>query len=161
MRFLFLFPVLLLVFALPVLADGGGNRAEWGEFANLKVDKTRVDFEPYEGGQKHVQRFLWDTDDWTPQDWIKDDETPKDVIREFYSHGLIHKQFMNKRNIPVLVVGEPFNQLSGLDQRRVLKFVDYTFDITGAEEDGMFFVYYVENDKDPLGLYNRHGYQNY
>ncbi len=119
------------------------------------------DFEPYIGGEKIKQRSLWDGDDWTPQDWIHEEDDKRAVMRDLYEAKIITGQYTGKQKIPVLEVGEPFTQLSGFDQRRVLEFVDYVFGITTAEENGSFWVYFEANKSEPMGLYNKHGFQSY
>ncbi len=118
-------------------------------------------FEPYIGEQQIRQRSLWDGDHWTPEAWIEDAGDEKRIMRDLYASGIIVKQYTGKKNIPVLKVGEPFTRLSGIDQRRVLEFVDHVFEITTAEENGMFYVVYENDKKEPMGLYNQYGFQSY
>ncbi len=120
-----------------------------------------LDFKPYLGQQQIRQRSLWDGDAWTPEAWVKEAGDAKRIIRDFYETGIIVDQYENSDNIPVLKVGETFVRLSGVDRRRVLKFVDHTFGITTAEEFGMFYVYYDQNDEDPMGVFNKYGFQQY
>jgi len=118
-----------------------------------------LDFKPYLGDSKLTQRGLWDKDAWTPEAWIKDAGDEKRIMRDLYAADILSDQYTNGDNIPVLVVGQNFKRLSGLDQRRVLEFVDYVFKITSAEENGMFFVYYRENDDKEIGVYDKNGFQ--
>ncbi len=120
-----------------------------------------LDFKPYLGNQVLSQRSLWDNDTWTPEDWIKDAGDSKRIMRDFYAYDIISNQYTDGDNIPVLVVGDTFMRLSGLDRRRVLQFVDHVFQITTAEENGMFYVYHSKLDDDPLGVYNKYGLQQY
>ncbi len=119
------------------------------------------DFKPYLGNEKIGQRSLWDDDTWTPEAWIKDAGDEKRIMRDFYATGIIIEQYEDRDNIPVLEVGDKFIQLSGVDQRRILKFIDYIFEITSSEENGMFYIYYTKNSKEPLGIYNKYGFQAY
>lgn len=119
------------------------------------------DFDPYVGSQKLKQRTEKDQDSWTPADWIDNPGDEKIILRDFYKMGILEKQYMNKKNVPVLRVGEKFIQLSGFDQNRILAFVDYVFKITESEEFGMFYVYYYREDNEPLGTYNKSGFIQY
>ncbi len=120
-----------------------------------------LDFQPYFGEQKISHRSLWDQDTWTPEAWIKDAGSDKRILKNFYSAGIVTDQYSDGDNIPVLEVGDAFLQLSGTDQRRVLGFVDYVFEITASEENGMFYVYYYADDDEPMGLFNKYGFQSY
>lgn len=120
-----------------------------------------TDFQPYIGQQQLNQRSLWDGDTWTPEAWEKDAGDSRRIMRDFYAAGILTDQYSDSKNIPVLEVGEAFFLLSGIDQRRVLQFVDYVFEITTSEENGMFYVYYKLDDEKPAGLYNQYGFQSY
>lgn len=120
-----------------------------------------VDFHPYIGEEKIRQRSLWDGDNWTPEAWIKDAGDEKRIMRDLYAANILTEQYTDGDNIPVLEVGENFIKLSGVDQNRVLQFVDHIFQISTAEENGMFYVMYEKEDDEPLGLYNKYGFQKY
>lgn len=120
-----------------------------------------LDYQPYLGGQKIGQRSLWDGDGWTPEAWIKDAGDAKRIMHDFYSANIVTGQYSDKDNIPVLEVGAQFMQLSGIDKQRVLKFIDHVFEITTAEENGMFYVIYDENKKEPVGVFNKYGFLPY
>ncbi len=139
-----------------VLAKKNNSILPWG--ANHWGE---VDFYPYIGEEKIRQRSLWDGDTWTPEDWIKEAGDEKRVMRDLYASNILTKQYIDSDNIPVLEVGENFVKLAGVDQRRVLQFVDYIFEITPSEENGMFYVIYTQDQSEPLGLYNKHGFQSY
>lgn len=155
MRFLLLVAVMFAGFAAPAIAKKA-TKSQWRYTAGEKDD-----FTPYIGRQKLGQRSHKDDDKWTPQDWIENEGDEKAIIRDFYEGGIITKQYVGRKNIPVLRVGEPFVRLSNFDQKRILAFVDYVFEITTSTQDGMYFVYYEADDKEPLGLYNKHGFQSY
>lgn len=154
LSFLLLFTVAVTGFSQQSYAD---KATYWDA---LYHDGYEHNFEPYMGQQVLKQRSIWDNDTWTPEDWIDNPGDEKIILRDFYAIGLLKKQFVDG-GIPVLRVGEKFVQLSGFDQRRVLEFIDYVFEITTSEENGMFYVYYEKDDDNPLGLYNKHGFQNY
>lgn len=150
----------LLVAAVSIVGFAQVSHAGKATYKWTKYKGFKHNFEPYMGQQKLKQRSIWDNDTWTPQDWIDNPGDEKIILRDFYSLGILKEQYTRK-GTPVLDVGEKFIQLSGFDQRRVLEFVDYVFQITAAKEDGVFIVYYDKNKKQPLGVYNQYGFQNY
>jgi len=157
MRFLGLLLLFAVVFTGFSSQSYAKKATHWGF---LYHDGYKHNFEPYMGKQKLNQGSIEDNDTWTPQDWIDNPGDEKIVLRDFYAMNILVKQFMDN-GIPVLRVGAPFVQLSSFDQGRVLAFVDYVFEITTSNKDGMFYVYYEADDNNPLGLYNKYGFQNY
>ncbi len=168
MRF-FAFLFVLAAFSIGGSAQSYATAKPWvwgwwpGHWQNL-------DFKPYLGDQKIRQRSLWDGDTWTPEAWIKDAGDEKRIMRDLYAVGIIVDQYTDGDDIPVLEVGDTFIQLSGLDQRRILRFVDHVFEITKAEENGMFYVHYKDSDDNVLeeifdgepvlGVYTKHGFHS-
>ncbi|MFP4387084.1 MAG: hypothetical protein ACLFP8_09235 [Alphaproteobacteria bacterium] len=132
-----------------------GRATEWS-FIYHKGHQHK--FDPYMGEQKLRQRSTRDMDRWRPVDWIENPGDEKIILRDFYTMGIIREQYVNHDNIPVLRVGDAFVNLATFDQRRILAFVDYVFNVTGSQENGMFFVYYERDDSEPLGVYNKSGY---
>lgn len=117
-------------------------------------------FKPYLAGDgKLSQRGLWDNDTWTPEAWIKDAGDEKRIMHDLYATDIVSDQYTDENNIPVLVVGQNFMRLSGTDQRRILMFIDHIFKITSAEQNGMFFVFYRENEEKEIGVYDKNGFQ--
>lgn len=158
MRFLSFF----ICLAVAVIGFSDSGFARKGNGWSLFPKKVKeLDFKPYLNEQQIRQRSLWDGDVWTPEAWIRDAGDEKRVMRDFYTYDIVTNQYTDRKNIPVLEVGEAFVQLSGVDQRRVLEFVDYVFQITPATEDGMFYVYLKDEKKEPMGLYNKYGFQSY
>ena len=151
------FLLVLAVFWFGTPTSSHANTKSWTWWPK---NWENMSFEPYIGGEKIIQRSLWDNDEWTPEKWINDAGDEKRIIHDFYKTKIITNQHTDNDNIPVLEVGETFIQLSNLDRRRVLKFIDHVFDVT-AEKDGMFFVFYTENKHKPLGIYNKYGFQSY
>ncbi|MGH1404791.1 MAG: hypothetical protein ACRBDL_11160 [Alphaproteobacteria bacterium] len=159
MRALGLFLVLVsLSFGIATSAQAGPKPWIWGWWPS---HWQNLDFQPYLNHQKINQRSLWDQDTWTPEAWIKDAGDARRIVRDFYAVEIVTDQYKDGDDIPVLEVGEAFLQLSNMDQRRVLRFVDHVFEITSAEENGMFYVYYAEVDSEPMGIYNKYGFQAY
>lgn len=153
MRLLSLLAVLcVFVTAFPDLA----HAKSWGWWPQNWRSQS---FQPYLGKQTLTQRGLWDRDDWTPEAWIKDAGDVNRIMHDLYATDIIADQYTDGKNIPVLVVGYNFMRLSGTDRRRVLEFIDHVFKITQAHENGMFFVYYREADKKPIGVYDKNGFQ--
>ena len=154
LSFLLLFTVVFVGFSQQSYAD---KATHWSVIYH---DGYKHNFEPYVGRQVLKQRSIIDNDTWTPEDWIDNPGDEKIILRDFYIMNILVKQFMDG-GIPVLRVGEPFVNLSKFDQTRVLAFIDYVFEITTSQENGMFYVYYEKDDDNPLGLYNKHGFQNH
>lgn len=152
----------VLVFACAVLGFSDLSMArkttQWGF---VHHDGSKLDFQPYVGHELLSQRSTKDMDSWIPSDWIKVSGDEKAILRDFYGMGILKKQYIGKNNIPALLVGEAFIKLSSFDQKRVLEFVDYVFKIVESEENGMFFVYYDQDKKEPLGVFNNFGYLRY
>ncbi len=156
----------ILVFLMAALVAFGGFSGE--ALAKKKTGWSfwyahwgTYNFEPYLKEQQLRQRSIWDGDTWTPEAWIKDAGDEKRIMHDLYATRILTKQFKDGDNIPVLQVGERFMILSWKDQRRILEFVDHIFEITTSEENGMFYVYYEGDDKEPMGLYNQYGFQSY
>ncbi len=154
------FLLLLVSFSIGTTSHSYASEKPWA-WGWWPAHWQGLDFKPYLGNQKIGQGSLWDDDAWTPEAWIKDAGDEKRIMRDFYATGIVVKQYKNGDNIPVLELGNQFIQLSGLDQRRILQFVDHVFNITKAEENGMFFVVYSEADDSPMGIYNKYGFQSY
>lgn len=154
LSFLLLFTVVFVGFSQQSYADKADH------WSYIYHDGYKHNFEPYVGKQVLKQRSTIDNDTWTPEDWIDNPGDEKIILRDFYTMNILVKQFMDD-GIPVLRVGAPFVQLSKFDQKRVLAFIDYVFEITSSKENGMFYVYFEKDDDNPLGLYNKHGFQNH
>lgn len=153
----FLLVLATLAVALPQASHATPKPWVWGWWPS---HWQNLDFKPYIGDSKLTQRGLWDRDNWTPEAWIKDAGDAKRIMRDLYAVDIVSDQFTNDDNIPVLVVGQNFLRLSGLDQRRVLQFVDHVFEITKTDPQGMFFIYYRENDDAPIGVFDKNGFQH-
>ena len=98
-------------------------------------------------------------DSWKPVDWADSAESAQAVIDNFYARRVLTDQFLN-RDTPVLEVGQGFIDLSSQDQRRVVRFVAYAFDIDGLTGNGAMQVQLDRKDA-PVGLYNRGKVQLY
>jgi len=154
------FLLVLAIFSIGTLSPSYASEKPW-VWGWWPSHWKGLDFKPYLGNQKIGQRSLWDNDDWTPEAWIKDAGDEKRIMRDFYATGIVVKQYEDSDDIPVLEVGDTFIQLSGIDRRRVLQFIDHVFEITKSEENGMFYVFYSEHDSEPFGIYNKYGFQPY
>ncbi len=153
---------LFAVFSMVLCGFSEGSYAKKATYQSwIYTDWYTADFEPYIGRQKLGQPSIKGSDTWTPQDWVEKEGDEKQIIRDFYEGGIIVKQYIGRKNIPVLRVGRPFVELSNFDQVRILRFIDYVFEITTSETDGMYYVYYERDDNEPLGLYNKFGFQSY
>ena len=156
---IFSFLLLLVLAAVGFSGQSVADKATYWDF--IYHEGYKHNFDPYVGQQKLKQRSEADMDSWTPADWIVNPGDEKVVLRDFYTMGIIKEQYMDRDNIPVLRVGEPFVKLSSFDQKRVLRFIDYVFKITESEENGMYYVVYDLDDDKPLGIFNKSGYLNY
>ncbi|GJL86191.1 MAG: hypothetical protein DHS20C02_19660 [Micavibrio sp.] len=115
------------------------------------------DVRPYLNDSKIPHNTQWDNDDWKPEDWIASKGSAKRVIDGFYAANIITDQYVDD-DIPILEVGQGFMELSELEKRRVVMFVDHAFQVTSAAPDGMFLIHHQKSD-EPLGIYTKNGLQ--
>ncbi len=90
---------------------------------------------------------------WSPRMWADDVEAAQGVIDGFYKSGILKDQYVDD-GVPVIQVGQRFLDLSGRDQRRVVKFVAYAFDIDGFNNTGAMNIV-LERECVPLGVYSQ------
>ena len=122
----------------------------WAPLANAG-DFGR-EFQPYLEGAKYPQNAQWDNDRWNIDHWIEArDGYASRVIGGFY-HADIVSDFYPERRIPLLVVGQRFLRLSGLEKRRIVKFMDDVYGVTGASRAGVIMVRL--DDDELLGVYD-------
>lgn len=94
-------------------------------------------------------------DDWNPVDWADSAESAQSVIDNFYARNVLRDQFLDD-GTPVLEVGQTFLALSSQQQRRVVRFVAFAFDVDGLTGNGTMHVQLDRGLKDvPVGVYNR------
>ena len=115
------------------------------------------DFKPYMDDPKMPHNTQWDDDLWTPQDWISHGGNAERVMDGFYKAQIVTRQYADD-DMPILEVGQGFMRLSGQDQRRVVKFVDHVFGVTGNNEAGMFLINHAYSE-ETIGVYTRTGLQ--
>lgn len=100
-------------------------------------------------------------DAWSPVDWADSAAGAQGVIDNFYARDVLKNQFL-KRGTPVLEVGQTFLALSSQDQRRVVRFVAFAFDVDGLTGNGAM---HVQLDRErkcaPVGLYSGGAVQLY
>ena len=119
-----------------------------------------VDFDRrYLKDGKTPHNSQWDDENWHPEYWVEDKGSVTAVIDGFYDGGVIVEQYEDE--VPVLEVGRPFLQLSPLEQRRVIEFVDFAFKITEAKPHGIFYIVidHEKKGKELLGIYTINGLQ--
>ncbi|MFP4313147.1 MAG: hypothetical protein ACLFR0_02360 [Alphaproteobacteria bacterium] len=109
------------------------------------------------------QSGLYNNEDWHPENWIRAKGSIRDVLDGFYKNDIIREQDVDG-DIPVLVVGDGFMNLSGREKRRVATFIDYAFQVTTAAPAGMYSIYYYRTDTlfgrgNPIGAYTSAGLQ--
>lgn len=115
-------------------------------------------FQPHLEDAKTPHNVQWRDDDWQPQDWIAERGSAKAVMDGLYDAQIVTGQYTD-RGVPVLEVGQGFMDLSGRDKRRVVKFVDHAFSVTANSPSGVFYVYHMADDNNPIGVYGRDGLQ--
>ena len=98
-------------------------------------------------------------DQWSPVDWADSAASAQAVIDNFYARRVLVDQFLDD-GTPVLEVGQTFLALSSQDQRRVVKFVAFAFDVDGLTGNGTMHVQ-LDREHAPIGLYNRGSVQLY
>ena len=78
------------------------------------------------------------------------------MIKGFYEIDVIRDQTIGKNNLPVLIVGENFYHLSGLDKRRITQTIDTIYGITSQKQFGSFLVkdWYT---KQYIGAFDENG----
>ena len=100
-------------------------------------------------------------DDWSPVDWADSAVSAQGVIDNFYARNVLVDQFLDD-GTPVLKVGQTFLALSSQQQRRVVRFVAFAFDVDGLTGNGTMHVQLDRGLKNsPIGLYNRGSVQLY
>jgi len=86
----------------------------------------------------HEGKYAYDSDwenGWNPLMWAESYDEAQTLVDQFYADGVVVDQYMNDEK-PCLEVGQRFLELSGRDQRRVVKFMAYAFDVDGFSQDG-------------------------
>ncbi|MCD8497398.1 MAG: hypothetical protein LRZ85_04540 [Alphaproteobacteria bacterium] len=116
------------------------------------------DFRPYMQDPMLHQNRQWDSDGWSPQNWVHPGKSAEDVIDGFFRTGLLEEQDVNCDGIPTLKVGEPFLHLSYREQNRIAAFMDYAYGITSANSGGAYYLTYRRR-ADVIGVYTPSGLQ--
>lgn len=126
------------------------------------------DFKPFADDPMMVHNSQWEQglyvdSEWHPQNWIDTKGSMRAVLDGFYDYDIIREQTVDG-HIPVLIVGDGYMNLSGLEKRRVADFVDYVFQVTTTAPAGMYAIYYHRTKTlwgrgDPIGMYTKHGLQ--
>lgn len=126
-----------------------------------------LDFKPYLEDAKapHNEQWapgLYANEDWHPENWIRAKGSIEAVMDDFYKTEVIVEQDVDD-NMPVLVVGDTFMNLSTQEKQRVTGFIDYVYQVTTTAPAGMYTIYYERTDNwifgrgDPIGIYGVHG----
>lgn len=117
--------------------------------------EENTDFEPYLEAGKHPHNGQWDNSPWRPEHWVAQRKNAQALMDGFYRADILRGQY-TEDDVPVLEVGPGFYMLGGQDKRRVAETVDYLYQITARNENGMFML--VDWDtEEPVGSYTRHG----
>ena len=115
--------------------------------------------QPYMNDATTPHNNQWDSENWHPEYWVEDKGSVTAVMDGFYDAGIIVEQYEDE--VPVLEVGKPFLQLSPMDRRHVVEFVDYAFKITEQKPHGIFYIVidHKKKGKELLGIYTINGLQ--
>lgn len=155
MRWFLFFSYLILVVGISASARAEPKFFYWSwpieHFQNLNYT------ERYLEGAKVPHNRQWDGQQWTPQIWIEQKKDAVRLIESFYQTEILLDQKIENK-VPVLHIGHNFYQLSGYDQRRVVRSVDEVYEITAPESDRLFILHDPARNKD-IGLYTRNGLQ--
>jgi len=121
------------------------HAAEWPSWVSStmslfkKHKKHHEPYRPYLESTKELQIPQWEDENWYVEDWLSQ-EDGLELVKGFYQADIIRDQTVNKKEVPVLVVGPNFYHLSGLDKRRVTQTIDVVYGITAQKVDGSFFL---------------------
>jgi hypothetical protein len=150
------FSSFLTVFVLSSVLAAPAAYARRGSWLDYIIPPPVPKFEqPYLNDGKIPHNDRWSADTWTPQGWIDGAGSAEYMMQDLYNSGIVTDQYESDGS-PVLEVGPRFLQLSQEDQRRVVVFIDYVFNITQKAPDGVFYIR-DEESEDPIGFYNQQG----
>lgn len=160
-----IFTVLTLCSVTHVYAQGSDTAKKGfvGHMEDLQkytFGMPEVDFDQrYMKDGKTPNNNQWDDDNWKPEYWVDAKGSTSAVIEGLYGSGVLVDQYED--DVPVLEVGRTFLQLSPVDQRHVIEFVDYAFKITATKPHGIFYVVFDNGNKgdELLGVYTVNGLQ--
>jgi hypothetical protein len=167
MRF---FSILAVLIALGTLIPGKAYALDWPwnwhvswpwEWFDEDQSPAFGSFQPHlKDGKTPHDVVGWQQDDqWQPQDWIDArGGSAKAVMDGFYRAQVVTGQYTDG-GVPVLEVGQGFMDLSSREQRRVATFVDYAFKVTENSPEGVFYIYHLADDDNPIGVYGKDGLQ--
>ena len=121
------------------------------------------DFKPYlmPPGEPHNRQWDYRLEErgpgryeqWTPADWMGEDKGLS-TLRGFFENGVLVETTV-KRDVPVLIVGETFFDLSGYDKRRVTDFVNHVYNLT--DSDPAYFRLRDARTREWIGYYDQFG----
>lgn len=112
-------------------------------------------FKPYIEDSRDVQIPQWAHKDWYAEDWLSQHDGLR-LVKGFYEGDILRDQYVDNKELPVLVVGPNFYHLSGYDKRRVVFTVDRVYGITESNLRGAFLLQDWKT-KEFIGTYNRNG----
>lgn len=126
------------------------------------------DFKPHLDDPKKPHNTQWQAglymdQDWHPENWVRSKGSIRAVLDGFYNNDIIRSQDVDG-DIPVLIVGDGFMNLSGQEKRRVTAFIDYAFQVTNSAPVQMYSIYYTRTKSPfgrgrPIGMYTPAGLQ--
>lgn len=140
-KIFFFFLLGLLLFVTNLNPADAGRRP--GYFFDCGQD---VHDRVYLQSHQNVYDSDW-SDYWSPLDWADSSEGAQAVIDNFYAKNVLADQYIDN-GAPILEVGQTFLEMSGQEQRRVIKFVAFAFGINGAMQ------VQLDRKDTPIGLYS-------
>ncbi len=116
------------------------TRPTWKSLESFKKHTSIYEpFRPYLESTRHLQIPQWEDENWYVEDWTSQKDKIE-LVKGFYQVDIIRDQTIGKNNLPVLIVGENFYHLSGLDKRRVTQTIDTIYGISSQKQYGSFLV---------------------
>lgn len=153
-RFFLMSMALVSLVSVPALADPKPwPRLWWGEH-HWQHQLTDLEY-LHDAKIPHATR--WERDEWRPQDWIDSRGSADAVIRGMFREGVIYSQ-RSDGDIPVLVAGQTFLDLSMRDKIRVARFLDHVYGISRNSENGLMRIVDFATGQ-PIGIYTSAGLQ--
>ncbi len=163
MRIVISFFVLFCIFAMPTngfAQNGKSLKAYLSEAASYIWAPPVPNFKsPHLHDARTPHNTQWQDNNWTPQEWTDArGGNPMNVIQGFYDADIIRDQNFNKDEVPVLIVGQGFINLSDGEKRRVAMYVDDTYGITRSNPQAAYLLEFYKKSK-AVGIFTKDGLQ--
>lgn len=113
----------------------------------------KQNFEPYLEDVRALQIPQWEHENWYIEDWTSQ-KSPDQIVRDLYKADIFKDQMTGKDGERILIVGPNFYHLSGLDKRKVVTLLDYTYQPSADVMNSSFFLKDWKT-KQFIGVYDR------